>query len=70
MTERAVMRPVFGFSDGIFSIPMEKRAEVGITSIRCTLRVECGVCPDLDFRSIGAYPGERQCRGDIHVGQK
>ena len=27
MTESAVMRPVFGFSDGIFSIVIEKRAE-------------------------------------------
>ena len=36
------MRPVFGFSDGIFSIDMEKRAESDSTSTRCMLRVTVG----------------------------
>ena len=42
MTDSAVMRPVFGFSDGIFSIDIEKRAESDSTSIRCMLRVTVG----------------------------
>ena len=42
VTESAVMRPVLGFSEGIFSIDMEKRAESASTSIRCTLRVTLG----------------------------
>ena len=42
MTESAVIRPVFGFSDGMFSIDIEKRAESESTSIRCMLRVTVG----------------------------
>ena len=39
MTESAVIRPVFGFSDGMFSIDMENRAESDSTSTRWMLRV-------------------------------
>jgi len=31
---------------------------------------QCGIRPDLDRRSIGTYPGKRQCSGNIHVGRK
>jgi hypothetical protein len=34
MTDNAVMRPVRGFSDGMFSIAIESRAESESTSIR------------------------------------
>ena len=33
ITESAVILPVFGFSDGIFSIPIENRAESDSTSM-------------------------------------
>src|SRR5712671_2010456 len=36
------MRPVFGFSDGMFSIDIEKRAESESTSMRWVLRVTVG----------------------------
>src|SRR5882724_4837833 len=40
ITDSAVMRPVFGFSDGMFSIDIEKRAES--ESMRWVLRVTVG----------------------------
>ena len=39
---RAVMRPVLGFSDGMFSIVMLKQAESDSTSMRWTLRCRSG----------------------------
>src|SRR5687767_2778120 len=56
MTESAVMRPVFGFSDGIFSIDMERRAEFDSTSIRCVLRVNVGSAQISIFVRSGPIP--------------
>src|SRR6185369_8145287 len=42
ITDSAVIKPVFGFSDGIFSIDIEKRAESDSTSMRWVLRVTVG----------------------------
>src|SRR5882757_1943538 len=42
ITDNAVIIPVFGFSDGIFSIDIENRAESASTSTRCVLRVTLG----------------------------
>ena len=39
---RAVMRPVFGFSDGMFSIIILNEALSASTSMRCVLRVSFG----------------------------
>ena len=64
------MRPVFGFSDGIFSIDIEKRAEFGFHVDPMHVARQCGIGPDLDFRSIGTYPGQRQRGGNIHIGRK
>jgi hypothetical protein len=47
MTDSAVMRPVFGLSDGTFSIDIEKLAESETTSTRCTFPFERGVGPRL-----------------------
>src|SRR6267142_1112646 len=41
-TDKAVIRPVVGFSDGIFSIDMENLAESDSTSMQCVLRVNEG----------------------------
>src|SRR5262249_12341687 len=42
MTDSAVMRPVLGLSDGIFSIENEKRAESESTSMEWQFRVTVG----------------------------
>ena len=42
ITDKAVISPVLGFSDGIFSIVIENRAESASTSIRWVLRVTVG----------------------------
>src|SRR5713226_8977011 len=42
MTESAVIRPVLGFSDGMFSIENEKWAESESTSMEWQFRVNAG----------------------------
>ena len=42
MTDSAVIRPVLGLSDGIFSIENEKRAESESTSMEWQFRVTAG----------------------------
>ena len=65
--ESAVMRPVFGFSEGMFSIVIENVAESDSTSMVWQLRVTGRVGPDVDRGAVGADAGERQRRRDVDV---
>ena len=70
ITESAVMRPVFGFSEGIFSIDIENRAEFGIDLDAMHVAPQCGIGPDLEPGPVGTDAGERQRDRDIQVGRK
>jgi hypothetical protein len=65
MTESAVMRPVFGFSDGMFSIDIEKRAESDTTSMRCALRVCAGSAQIFQRGAVRPEAGQRKGYGHV-----
>ena len=64
------MRPVRGFSDGTFSICIEKVAEIGDDLDAVHVALERGIGPDLQRRLVRPDAGERQCDRDVEVGGK
>jgi hypothetical protein len=62
ITESAVIMPVFGFSEGKFSIVIEKRAQSESTSMRCTLRVTVGSAQISTVVRSGPMPAGPQSR--------
>jgi len=67
MTESAVMQLVFGFSDGMFSIDIEKRAKSASTSMRYTLRVSAGSAQI--FQRDAPDAGQRMGYGHVQIGE-
>jgi hypothetical protein len=59
------MRPVFGFSEGMFSDHHAERGTVGLDfyPMRVTGCVRIG--PQLYYRTLRANAGECKCGGDI-----
>jgi hypothetical protein len=66
MTESAVMQLVFGFSDGMFSIDIEKRAKSDSTSMRYALRVSAGSAQI--FQRDAPDAGQRKGYGHVQIG--
>jgi hypothetical protein len=68
MTESAVMQLVFGFSDGMLSIDIEKRSESDSTSMRYTLRVSAGSVQISSEMRSGPIPASEKGYGHVQIG--
>ena len=70
ITESAVIRPVFGFSEGMFSIDIvnEAKSELDLDLMAVTAHRRIG--PDFDGRAVGADACQRQRRHDVDIGRK
>src|SRR5260370_26926053 len=65
ITDSAVIRPVFGFSDGIFSIDIEKLAESESTSTQWVLRVSAGSAQISSLVRSGATPASESATATL-----
>ena len=64
------MRPVFGFSDGMFSIDIENRAESDSTSTQCTLRVTVGSAQICNMVRSGPSPASDSATATLRLAGK
>ena len=67
ITDRAVMRPVLGFSEGTFSIERANRAASLSTSMVWQFRSNRWIGPNLDHGAVRADTGERKSRRNVDV---
>ena len=70
ITESAVIFPVLGFSDGMFSIPIENRAESELHLDAMGVAGHRRIGPDLHPGAVGTDPRKRQRDGDVEIGGK